>query len=43
MVNGKDSRKGYCPHFGENMDLENCFFCFRKLEKERKKTNEKAY
>lgn len=25
--------KGYCPHFREVMDLEDCFFCyFQKIE-----------
>jgi Zn-finger protein len=23
--------KGYCQHFREHMDLEDCFFCFFKL------------
>ncbi len=22
--------KGYCPHFREVMDLEDCFFCYFK-------------
>lgn len=23
--------RGYCPHFGEIMELENCYFCnFKK-------------
>ena len=24
------SRKGYCPHFKEVMDLSDCYFCFFK-------------
>jgi hypothetical protein len=22
--------KGYCPHFREEMDLDDCYFCFWK-------------
>jgi hypothetical protein len=30
----KDPQKGYCPHFREVMDLDNCFFChFKKVKK----------
>ena len=32
------SRRGYCPHFGEVMDLDNCFFCHFKFEREKEKT-----
>jgi hypothetical protein len=30
--------KGYCPHFGEVMDLENCYFCLRKIKSKEKET-----
>lgn len=27
-------RRGYCPHFNEVMDLDDCFFCyFKKVKK----------
>ena len=30
----KDPQKGYCPHFGEAMDLNDCYFCyFKKVKK----------
>lgn len=25
---------GYCPHFGEVMELENCYFCHSKIVRE---------
>jgi hypothetical protein len=32
--------KGYCPHFDEIMDLEDCFFCyFNKVLKAKEKTS----
>ena len=32
-MNTKQSRRGFCPHFGEVMDLADCYFCyFKKIE-----------
>jgi len=30
MSNVEDLKKGYCPHFREVMDLNDCFFCYFK-------------
>ena len=37
----EDLKKAYCPHFGEVMDLGNCFFCHFKNSKKRKEATQK--
>jgi hypothetical protein len=32
---------GYCPHFKEEMELENCFFCHSKLLRNKEMKGEK--
>lgn len=35
-----ESDMGYCPHFREVMDRNDCFFCYFKMEREKRQNND---